>query len=52
MELLRSDLEMRKVQEKLQLGKDRDAYRLEYRGASRLDTVTSPAACTSRTSSA
>jgi hypothetical protein len=39
MELLRSDLEMRKVQEKLQLGRERDAYRLEYRGASRLDDV-------------
>lgn len=39
MGLLRSDLEMRKVQEKLQLGKDRDAYRLEYRGASRLDDI-------------
>ncbi len=39
MELLRSDLEMRKVQEKLQLGRDRDTYRLEYRGASRLDDM-------------
>jgi hypothetical protein len=39
MDPLRSDLEMRKVQEKLQLGRDRDAYRLEYRGASRLDDM-------------
>jgi hypothetical protein len=38
-ELLRSDLEMRKVQEKLQLGRERDTYRLEYRGALRLDDV-------------
>lgn len=39
MDPLRSDLEMRKVQEKLQLGRERDSYRLEYRGASRLDDV-------------
>jgi hypothetical protein len=36
---LRSDLEMRKVKEKLQLGKDRDAFRLEYCVASRLDDI-------------
>jgi len=36
---LRSDLEMRKVKEKLQLGRDRDAFRLEYCVASRLDDI-------------
>ena len=36
---LRSDLEMRKVKEKLQLGRDRDAFRLEYYVASRLDDI-------------
>jgi hypothetical protein len=39
MEPLRSDLEMRKVKEKLQLGKDRDAFRLEYCVAARLDDI-------------
>jgi CHAT domain-containing protein len=36
---LRSDLEMRKVKEKLQLGRDRDAFRLEYCVASRLEDI-------------
>ena len=36
---LRSDLEMRKVKERLQLGRDRDAFRLEYCVASRLDDI-------------
>jgi hypothetical protein len=36
---LRSDLEMRKVKERLQLGRERDAFRLEYCVASRLDDI-------------
>jgi CHAT domain/Translocon-associated protein beta (TRAPB) len=36
---LRSGEEMRKVKEKLQLGRDRDAFRLEYSLAARLDDI-------------
>lgn len=36
---LRSDLEMRKVKERLQLGRERDAFHLEYCVASRLDDI-------------
>jgi hypothetical protein len=36
---LRSDREMRKVKERLQLGRERDAFRLEYCVASQLDDI-------------
>lgn len=36
---LRSDLEMRRVQERLQLGKQRDRFRIDYRPAARFDDL-------------